>query len=384
MQKANSYNEWGQLQHVVVGRGEGYLKHHVDESFVLFFLENIFPLLSAGEKDVVGKDKYLPPEYMEISKRVLDELIEDIELLCDALKKESVKVLRPDILTCFGDSVIQTPDWESVPTPALNVRDLTIVLGNTIVETSSHVRARLFENDALRAIFYDYFKAGSNWVSMPKPRINDGSLDPSFYDNHYLGTEYKKFICEAAPERDTEEKKFEIIFDGAQCMRLGEDIIVNVANQNHELAFQWLERQFSNEFHFHKIEKMADNHIDSVVLPLRPGLLLLRSEKYPKLLPEKLQKWDVVYFPEPNSASTPPNLPSETIPLASPYIDMNILSINEETVVVNSLYPELIRELEALSFTVIPVRHRHGRLFSGGFHCFTLDTVRQGGREKYL
>ena len=35
-------------------------------------------------------------------------------------------------------------------------------------------------------------------------------------------------------------------------------------------------------------------------------------------------------------------------------------------------------------FTVVPVRHRHRRLFGGGFHCFTLDTVRAGGCEEYL
>ena len=33
---------------------------------------------------------------------------------------------------------------------------------------------------------------------------------------------------------------------------------------------------------------------------------------------------------------------------------------------------------------VVPVRHRHRRLFGGGFHCFTLDTVREGGPEDYL
>ncbi|MEK8174880.1 hypothetical protein NKH77_54960 [Streptomyces sp. M19] len=46
--------------------------------------------------------------------------------------------------------------------------------------------------------------------------------------------------------------------------------------------------------------------------------------------------------------------------------------------------PELMRELERHGFTVVPVRHRHRRLFGGGFHCFTLDTVREGGPEDYL
>ncbi|GAA1932332.1 hypothetical protein GCM10009837_67600 [Streptomyces durmitorensis] len=35
-------------------------------------------------------------------------------------------------------------------------------------------------------------------------------------------------------------------------------------------------------------------------------------------------------------------------------------------------------------FDVVPVRHRHRRLFGGRFHCFTLDTRRTGGFEDYV
>lgn len=70
--------------------------------------------------------------------------------------------------------------------------------------------------------------------------------------------------------------------------------------------------------------------------------------------------------------------------LTGPYIDLDVLSIDEETVMVNEACPELAAELERLGFIVVPVRHRHRRLFGGGFHCFTLDTVRTGGLEDYL
>lgn len=33
---------------------------------------------------------------------------------------------------------------------------------------------------------------------------------------------------------------------------------------------------------------------------------------------------------------------------------------------------------------MVPVRHRHRRLFGGGFRFFTLDTHRTGGFEDYL
>lgn len=52
--------------------------------------------------------------------------------------------------------------------------------------------------------------------------------------------------------------------------------------------------------------------------------------------------------------------------------------------IVNDACLGLIRTLGDHKFTVVPVRHRHRRLFGGGFHCFTLDTVRTGGPEDYL
>jgi glycine amidinotransferase len=53
-------------------------------------------------------------------------------------------------------------------------------------------------------------------------------------------------------------------------------------------------------------------------------------------------------------------------------------------VVVNSLFPELIRLLERHGFDVLPICHRHRRLFGGGFHCFTLDVRRSGQIQDYF
>jgi glycine amidinotransferase len=70
--------------------------------------------------------------------------------------------------------------------------------------------------------------------------------------------------------------------------------------------------------------------------------------------------------------------------LTSPFIDLNVLSVDPDTVLVNEASPDLQRTLEKNGFTTVPVRHRHRRIFGGGLHCFTLDTVRDGGPEDYL
>ncbi|WP_103546299.1 inosamine-phosphate amidinotransferase 1 [Streptomyces sp. SM1] len=369
----NSFDEFTRLEEVVLGRADHYNAHHTDTSWRLFFYDNVAPALD-GHASTSGE------ELLPIPPQLLDELNEDIAGLADALTGCGVNVLRP---AAPGKDVdIRSPHWDARATPPLNVRDQSIVLGNTIVETAPHVRARIFENDLLKPAFYRYYQAGGgNWLSMPRPALTRDSLDTGYFTRQGLDVAR---ATEGEMAGTIEGLGLEMVFDGAQCMRLGRDVLVNVANLNHELALRWL-RDNLRDLRFHRLDAMADNHIDSVLVPLRPGLMLLRSPEYLKFLPEAMQSWDVIYAPETDDRNFPDYSDlGFVIPIGSRYMDINLLSVDENTVVVNSLYPELIAVLERRDFTVIPVRHRHRRLFGGGFHCFTLDTVRRGGPEDYL
>jgi glycine amidinotransferase/scyllo-inosamine-4-phosphate amidinotransferase 1 len=70
--------------------------------------------------------------------------------------------------------------------------------------------------------------------------------------------------------------------------------------------------------------------------------------------------------------------------MASPWVGMNILSLDPNTVVVDSRQTKLIKVLEKHKFTVIPVRMRHIYTQGGGLHCVTLDTVRDSKLESYF
>ncbi|MEV7242718.1 inosamine-phosphate amidinotransferase 1 [Streptomyces sp. NPDC093248] len=368
----NSFDEFTRLEEVVLGRADHYNAHHTEPSWRLFFYDNVAPVL--GRHTTPSGEELLP-----IPSQLTDELNEDIYGLADALTGCGVNVLRP--AGPGKDVDIRSPHWDARATPPLNVRDQTIILGNTIVETAPHIRARIFENDLLKPAFYRYYEAGANWLSMPRPALASDSLDTSYFTRQGLDVSR---ATDGETAGSIEGLGLEMVFDGAQCMRLGRDVLVNVANHNHELALRWLRDNVRN-LRFHRLDAMADNHIDSVLVPLRPGLMLLRSPEYLKYLPEAMQSWDVIYAPETDDS----NFPDYTdlgfvIPIGSRYMDINLLSVDEDTVVVNSLYPELITVLERRGFTVVPVRHRHRRLFGGGFHCFTLDTVRRGGPEDYL
>ena len=174
----------------------------------------------------------------------------------------------------------------------------------------------------------------------------------------------------------------EIALDGAQCIRLGRDVLVNVGNKNHALGYKWLQSILGDRFQFHALDRLAADHIDTFILPLRPGLWLARNADFVKSLPDEFASWDVIVAPEAEEDRFP-NYAGTSFPIASTHVDMNVLSINESTVVVNSLYPELIRVLERRGLAVVPVQLRHRRLIGGGFHCLTIDVRRSGNLESY-
>ncbi|MFD8751223.1 glycine amidinotransferase [Kitasatospora sp. NPDC059577] len=398
MAPLNSYDEWSRLREVVVGSAENYTSHERELSFDLFHHDNLvrsewyYPRLTApgaddrpagdgaggagGAVGAGGADSRTGQS--PIKQRYVDELTEDIEGIAATLRSLGVKVLRPLPLD-KATVEVRTPAWSAAVVPPLNLRDNTLVLGDEIVETPPMIRSRYFETQLLTPVFAEYFASGARWTVMPRPLMTDASFDPSYADSSAGGpTEPVR-----NPRSSPYDVGFEMMFDGAQCLRLGRDVVVNVSTANHALAVDWLERHFEGRFRFHRVHRLSDSHIDSMVLALRPGTLLVRNEQVAELLPEPLRTWDLIVPPVPE-VNNFPQYEDDDLILTSKYIDLNVLSVDEETVLVNAACPELIRTLERARFTVVPVVHRHRRLFGGGFHCFTLDTVRDGGPEDYL
>ncbi len=375
----NSYDEWSPLREVIVGSAVNYTSHERELSFDLFFHDNItrsewyYPRLSArGERPPAGKAR------APIKQRYVDELIEDVDGIAKALESLSVRVLRP--MDVDASTVeVTTPAWSASVVPPLNIRDNTLIVGDEIIETPPMVRSRYFETQFLTPVFADYFKQGAKWTVMPRPLMTDMSFDPS-YANSSAGGPTEPINDPRASPYDV---GFEMMFDGAQCLRLGRDLLVNISTANHAMACDWLERHLDGRFRIHRLHRLSDSHVDSMLLALRPGTLLVRSEKVADHLPEPLRKWDMIVPPVPE-VNNFPRYDDDDLVLTSLYIDLNVLSVDENTVLVNEACPELISTLEQRHFTVVPVRHRHRRLFGGGFHCFTLDTVRDGGPEDYL
>ena len=71
--------------------------------------------------------------------------------------------------------------------------------------------------------------------------------------------------------------------------------------------------------------------------------------------------------------------------LSSKWLNMNLLSIDENTVIVEKNEKPLIDVLEnKYGFNVIPIDFFNAYKFGGGFHCQTLDLYRDGTKKSYF
>jgi glycine amidinotransferase len=385
--KLNTNNDWDPLREVIVGSAENYMTHDREISFELFFHDNLlfrsdwaYPRVRERTEAETAQTKAASSSW-RIKQQYVEELNEDVEDLVQVLRSLGITVYRPITLPYEAES-ISGLGWKATPVPSLNVRDNTLIIGDEIIETPPSIRSRYLETRLLAPIFMHYFNNGAKWTTMPRPLLTDNSFDRSYVEDARKAM--TGFVSEPidAPEPSPYDVGWEMLIDGAQFLRLGRDIIVNTSTENHRLACDWLDRHLGSRYRIHRTYRMSDNHVDTMLVALRPGVFLGRHKGLLDFLPAPFLNWEMIVPPPPEEENFPAYDDGDLV-LAGP-IDLNVLSVNSDTVLVNESCSALMRTLEREHFTVIPVRHRHRRLFGGGFHCFTLDTVRDGDLEDYL
>ena len=359
--KVNIHTEWGELKEIIVGSCFNIAPMNIDLSFKLFFNDNI--------QDALLKNS------IELQKRLVEQRQEDLDQFSKTLEDLGIKVFRPRKLEQVEP--FKTPYFEDHTSPVDNPRDQVLIIGDEIIETPCIWRRRFFENDLLKDIFYHYFNEGSLWTSAPRPMMKDESFDLSYVQRNNSKVDFTQY--------DRLEKKFEIMFDGAQCLKFGKDIIMNISNKNHELGFKWLQNHLKDRFKIHPV-KITDHHIDGMFMPLRPGVLLINPKTMADkihLLPKELQKWDMLMVPEKHKDSA-----KSDVFLASENINVNVLPLDERRVIIFDETGYDNEKLEEVlvknGFEPIKIRLRHSRIFGGGAHCATLDTVRDDAPLRYL
>ena len=154
----NCWNEWDPLKRVIMGRPEGTNIPAPEPAWWYHRPDGDYPLGSWGP---------FPQE-------MIDKANEQMNYFQKQIEKRGAIVERINIEPFMLNKPVSTPDWTQLNCHGVNnVRDVTMIHGNMIIEATTCRRSRWYEYLNLRPIFERYFHEDPEcvWFGAPKPRI---------------------------------------------------------------------------------------------------------------------------------------------------------------------------------------------------------------------
>ena len=275
------------------------------------------PVFSQESKKTTWKETPVPRG--PVPQRIIDEANEDLDALATTLTSLGVEVVRPDLLN------FQTHDGMYNYCP----RDRFLVYGSTIVDPAMMYTCRDMELQC----YHDIVDSADDYKFMPR---NEG-----------------------------------MTLDAANVCRLGNKMLYLESASGNQKAYRWLCEQFP-DVTIELCNFSAGVHIDSTIVPLREGLVMLNGHRVGfDSVPQVFDGWHKIWVHDDVAQDF------YQYPYASKWIAMNMLVVDPHTVICDADQPELIKTLKSYRFEVIPLELRHSRTLGGGFHCVTLDLNRQ-------
>lgn len=274
------------------------------------------PVFAQEAEKTAWKDTPVPSG--PVPQWIIDEANEDLDALADVCRQYGATVYRPQPY----NYVERRGMYGYCP------RDRVLIAGKQVVDVSMMYPCRNQEYYAL-----EHAWVGHHALRMPK--------NP-------------EFVC-----------------DAANIARLGDTWLFLESWSGNRRAYEWLCEQFP-KINIELVNFYAGVHIDSTVVPLREGLVLLNGTRVTDdTCPRAFKDWQKIYVYD--------VIPQGfyNYPYASKWIALNMLVLDPHTVIVDRHQKPLIETLEKCKFTVIPLELRHSRTLGGGFHCVTLDTRRK-------
>jgi scyllo-inosamine-4-phosphate amidinotransferase 1 len=164
-----------------------------------------------------------------------------------------------------------------------------------------------------------------------------------------------------------------MVLDAANVCRLGDTWLFLESASGNRAAYEWLVTKFPKV----KIELCnfyAGVHIDSTIVPLREGLVMLNASRVnADNCPRAFDYWEKIWVTD--EMIVPQDF--YQYPYASKWIAMNMLVLDPETVILDAAQTQLITILKRHGIDSISLTLSHSRTLGGGFHCVTLDTRRR-------
>jgi hypothetical protein len=299
----------------------------------------------------------------DILTRIATETEEDYKNIETILTQLGITVLRPHVA---NDSILNHVDvngkithntsksFTLIPKPPMQPRDCQLVVNNSFLATNGEI-----------ANFMNILD--SEQISIP--------------DQHYS-------------------------FDAPLVTVIGKDLIVD--RRDHP----WLDSFISEKFPDHRITAVdIGGHNDAVFAPVKPGVIV--STYHHTNYNDTFPGWEVLYI-ENQSWSAVPDwrrlkhsnqgkwwMPGEETNhefttfvktwlddwlgyVEETVFDVNMLVIDEHTVLVNNYNRTVFDFLEKHGVEPIVAPFRHRFFWDGGIHCITSDLYREGEPETYI
>jgi len=351
-----SCNEWDPLEEVIVGVVEG----------------SSVPVLDAAVAATTPAhahwffEKYGGGSFPE---EMISKASKELEGLVSLLKELGVTVQRPQVVDFTEE--YKTPWWSSKGLYGAMPRDVMMVVADTIIEAPMAWRSRYFEIFAYRDLIQKYFKDGARWLAAPKSTMSESFYDSKYNPENAVIDGKKQFVI----------SNEEVAFDAADFVRFGKDLLVQKSNVTNSMGVEWVRRQLGPDFNVHEVEFGDEHpmHIDTTIVPLAPGKLLINPSWVTKdMIPPMFDSWDIIEAPEPVKPF------DSAMYFSSDWLTMNFLSVDDKKIIVEENEKPLIDLLKKQGFEPIPIPFRNFYPFGGSVHCATADIRRRGELESYF
>ena len=364
--EVNAWNGWDQLKQVVLGN-----------CYEPEFFEDL------GDhklRDLLQQILYETHEDLTGIKNTLEKLgVEVIQAPRNAISELSNDVVSNNI--CDSNEV------QGIPKPCLTPRDHYITLGNKLLFTALHRQetrdGTMFNPDCMDMFFQE------QWDLYQDGKISQGPINYTFESKHPI------------------REKF--MFPAPTIHRVGNKLIID--QQDWSNISDIILKRYPE---FTGANIAVGGHTDGSMNLPKPGLVVCAPWMGPKDFKDTLPGWDVCVIKDPHymkgdigswekeshitkgkwwhpEAKSNPELVNFVEDWLTNWVgfaeesvfEVNMLSVNQSTILSSNHQPEVHKELEKHGIEPIYCRFRHRNFWDGGLHCLTLDTVREGGQEDY-
>jgi glycine amidinotransferase len=321
-------------------------------------------------------------ETRNVMSQIFRETEEDIAELVKILEARGIEVVRPkSIFNITGENQINLPWMDcSFPNHPLMPRDTLMPYGHTMFEVYTGNDNRYFENLSWYDHNLKWFNEGADWVSMPGCQ-------------HQSGLKWKDH---AANET--------ILYEAANMLKCGNTVLFTQpyegdpqrgkgTNQGRE----WMKREIKLRYPDTRfVDIPIGGHADGKIALLKPGVLMTWNKNW---VPEEFKNWTIIEvtddfdMPEDFRNTKKRRFYKEYVErwlthwvgyADESVFDVNVLSLDEKTVICTGRNDEAFKIMEENGIEPIVWRFRHQYFWDGGIHCLTSDIQREGDCEDYL